>query len=92
MFRKRHSIADRVLDVCSDTYTGPKLIESHGIKGKYAALSHTWGKEQDRFMTTTANIQAHKESIDVQHMPKVFQDAVRLMRKFQLRYIWIDAV
>lgn len=45
MLRKRHSIAGRVLDVCSDTYTGLKLIESHGIKGKYAALSHMWGKE-----------------------------------------------
>ncbi|KAF2006833.1 HET-domain-containing protein [Amniculicola lignicola CBS 123094] len=82
----------RVLDVqASSTPSKLRLYESNGELGQYIALSHVWGNNT-HFMTTHSNIDAHKESISFDALPKTHQDAVTLTRKLGIRYLWIDSL
>ncbi|KAI0888329.1 heterokaryon incompatibility protein-domain-containing protein [Annulohypoxylon maeteangense] len=66
----------------------------HGIPPtdlRYVALSHCWGTA--RIITTVrANIEDHKRAIKFGSLPQTFKDAIQIVQKFQLRYIWIDSL
>lgn len=57
----------------------------------HVALSHCWGKG-NQLCTTSATIQAHREGILIDILPKTFKDAVRFVRALGLRYLWIDSL
>ena len=82
------ALPSRVLDVKSTASSELNLYESHGETGKYAALSHPW--ETDT--TAKHDIDLYKDSVDLEKLPKTFQDAVTMTRKLGLRYLWIDAL
>ncbi|KAF4455289.1 HET-domain-containing [Fusarium albosuccineum] len=70
-----------------------RLVESNGMQGTWAALSHCWGKPENRPLTTTrANLKNHLEGIDFSLLPKTFKDAVILARALGIRYLWIDSL
>ncbi|KAF2137029.1 uncharacterized protein K452DRAFT_207686, partial [Aplosporella prunicola CBS 121167] len=62
-----------------------------GGKLKYATLSYCWGSSVS-LKTTSASLATHKERISVHAMPNVFQDAMFVVRKLGIRYLWIDAL
>lgn len=57
----------------------------------YASLSHRWGRYMP-FKLTTGNLSTCWESIPFKSISKVFQDAISLAFRFDLRYIWIDSL
>jgi hypothetical protein len=84
----------RVLDVADPDLQSNtiKLIEPPaGTKGRYASLSHCWGKSQ-QFTTTKATMSARKAGIEVLGLPQSFQDAIAISRELEIRYIWVDSL
>lgn len=79
----------RLLDVESDDIC---LIETTEYQqGTYVCLSHCWGGYQP-IRTLQGNIERHKSAIPWDCLPKTFQDAVTIVRKTGLRYLWIDSL
>ncbi|KAI1091707.1 heterokaryon incompatibility protein-domain-containing protein [Rostrohypoxylon terebratum] len=59
---------------------------------RYSALSHCWGKEKPRCITTVHNIGVHStEGIPWEVIPQTFKDAMQYTRRLGLEYIWIDS-
>ena len=89
---KDTTLPTRVLDVGSyNTTQKVYLLEPSGMTGRYIALSHCWGKSP-RVTTTKATLDAHKQGIDLANLPATFQDAVKITRQFDIRYLWIDSL
>ncbi|KAH8647025.1 heterokaryon incompatibility protein-domain-containing protein [Tricladium varicosporioides] len=63
-------------------------------RGRYIALSHCWGqlKEDEKFCTYRRNIAALCKRIDLDKLPKTFQDAVTVTRGLGIQYLWIDSL
>lgn len=82
----------RVLDIRSSASHNVSLYEpTEGELGRYAALSYVWG-ESSPFTTTKANIEANKEGIDIDKLPKTFQDAIFVAREMGIGYLWVDSL
>jgi hypothetical protein len=82
----------RVLDL--ELYDGGydlRLFESHRELEFYATLSHCWGSVKP-FMTELATLPERLERISFLDLPPAFHDAVRICRKFEIRYLWIDTL
>jgi Heterokaryon incompatibility protein (HET) len=58
----------------------------------YMTLSHCWGKDGLSFKLLPTNLITMKYCIPYKDLPKTFQDAIALTRKFNIRYLWIDAL
>jgi hypothetical protein len=70
-----------------------KLIETGESRPivPYATLSHRWGNfEYEKLNTNSIN--RFKISIEESRLPKVFQDAIKVTRSLQIRYLWIDSL
>jgi hypothetical protein len=79
----------RVLDLCSfDDEDVIRLVEDPGINGRYAALSHCWGTTV-QFTTTKATLLERYDHIPLVELPKTFREAVQVVRKLGLRYLWV---
>ncbi|OCL14334.1 HET-domain-containing protein [Glonium stellatum] len=68
---------------------------------KYAALSYSWGTKiladdeksiVSAGMTTRTNLENRSESFQLSELPATLQDAILLVRRVGLEYIWIDSV
>lgn len=79
----------RVLDLRSGGKV--KLLETHGMKGRYSALSHCWGKSPT-VTTTSASFRSHQEGISLSALPKTFQDACAISLVLGIQYLWIDSL
>lgn len=85
----------RLLEVRGDPKApSVRLIQTtEGMKGRYCALSHCWGTDQQRpLRTTLANLQAHLDGIPFDHLPKTFSDALTLACRIGIGYVWIDSL
>ncbi|KAI1451719.1 hypothetical protein F4805DRAFT_463486 [Annulohypoxylon moriforme] len=72
-----------------------RLIDSENINlSQYAALSHCWGslKDNSKFCTFNHNIAQRRASIELEHLPTTFKDAIKVVRILGLKYIWIDSL
>jgi hypothetical protein len=78
----------RLVDITSGR---PKLIETHGLVEIYVCLSHCWDDHQP-LRTTTDTIQQHKIEIAWNDIPRTFQDAIQVTKRFHVDYIWIDSL
>ena len=59
--------------------------------GEYMTLSHCWGAAQ--FITLRKdNLAELGHGIQLERLPKTFQDAVVVAQWFKIRYIWIDSL
>ena len=82
----------RVIDVgAADGSQEPFLHESEGQESAYVALSYCWGNTIP-LTTTEATLALRKAGIALSSMPKAYQDAVVIARRFKIRYLWIDAL
>lgn len=57
----------------------------------YATLSYCWGT-QKFLMLTRDNLAAFFKGIALESMPVLFRDAIFILRKLGLEYVWIDAL
>jgi hypothetical protein len=70
-----------------------KLVDYANINGNYAALSCCWGElDYKSYVTTEKNVASRRESIEETKLPQIFQDAIRVARNLNIRYLWIDAL
>ena len=62
--------------------------------GKYIALSHCWGTDQEQLplQTTPDKLEAYKRRIDPNELPRTFLDAVTVAREIDVQYLWIDSL
>lgn len=82
----------RVINVGSENGTqDPFLYESAGEHERYITLSYCWGRQKS-FSTTRDTILERKRGIAWSCLPKTFQDAVVIVRKLGVTYLWIDAL
>lgn len=84
----------RVLDVNAHGpggALGVRLIETHGVRDHYIAVSHCWGPS-DRLTTLKSNILNHLEYIPFGALAVTFQDAVIIARELDVKYVWIDSL
>jgi hypothetical protein len=72
------------------------LVEKRLPGEDYLVLSHCWGlpteEEKKRFRTTRENYQDRLHGFSELELPRTFQDAVRVTRRLQKQYLWIDAL
>jgi len=84
----------RLLDVCLE---GPgavdsvRLVETSGMSGTYACLSHCWGP-RPLIRTLRGNYEQHKAGIANSSLPKTFQDAVTVARSLGIQFLWVDSL
>ncbi|KAF4627371.1 hypothetical protein G7Y89_g10785 [Cudoniella acicularis] len=61
----------------------------------YVALSYVWGTRKN-FTTDTSNIRVHQQqgSLEtfLEEIPRVIRDAMSLVRRLGLRYLWVDSL
>ncbi|KAH7398605.1 heterokaryon incompatibility protein-domain-containing protein [Pyrenochaeta sp. MPI-SDFR-AT-0127] len=88
-FRLDPKLPTRVLDVGDRAKLRLRCTE--GEKGTYIALSHRWG-EAVTFSTTRENIREFCQEIEMDQLPKTFQDAVEVTQELGIRYLWIDSL
>jgi hypothetical protein len=86
-------LPSRVLDVWHGSgYV--KLVEtSEGQRDRYICLSHRWGsKSCPEFKTERSTLEAYKQGIEFTRLPKLFAEAVLVVRQLGINYLWIDSL
>lgn len=83
----------RVIDVSIQSSQSVRLVETDNEKAHYACLSHCWGTQQ--LLRTTLRpdtLSLHKQAIEWESLPKTFQEAIEVTRRFDIQYLWIDSL
>jgi hypothetical protein len=79
----------RLIDVGQNQDRSVRLCEHS--RGEYAALSHCWGTVQPFTLTKETCDELH-DGISLDQLPKTFQDAIEVARRFCIQYLWIDSL
>ncbi|OCL14348.1 HET-domain-containing protein, partial [Glonium stellatum] len=84
----------RVIDVgLANGSQVPRLLETQGRKGKYAALSYCWGPpDRHPLRTMRDNLDAHLKCLKLESLIKTHQHAVAVTRAIGIKYLWIDSL
>src|SRR5271163_4304657 len=85
----------RLLDIGSETENRePRLILAGQRQLTYAILSYCWGTllVSDSSKTTRGNAVEHLNQIARDSLPRIIQDAIRVIRALGLQYIWVDSL
>lgn len=86
----------RLLDVGdSDNIQNPRLSikQSNSSPVQYLALSHCWGRKLSNFYKLTKETEEELlQGVRLEKLSRTFQDAVKVCRKLNQRYIWIDSL
>jgi len=61
-------------------------------RGRYLALSHRWGDDEDFKLTASLLSTFERDGVPFSTIPKTFQDALVVARLLRHRYLWIDAL
>jgi hypothetical protein len=84
-----------VIDVV-DMQLKPLPKDERGRPARYAALSYVWGKLERSYMSVRSNTPTYSRhgglELVLKDMPQAIQDAISLVQKLGLRYIWIDCL
>lgn len=85
--------AERILDVGNNIDDPIRLVNTQGLTGRYCSLSHCWGPAHKRpACVVRENENQYFQGVSINELPKTFQDAVRLSRSLNIRYLWIDSL
>jgi hypothetical protein len=68
------------------------LPQDHETRGPYAALSYCWGPNPNFLRLTSDNLQEFRSGILYTSLPIAFQEAILVIKKLGIRYLWIDAL
>lgn len=88
---KNAKLPYRVLIVGSTTEPYLLLQESLEKVGRYVALSYCWGKLHPP-KTTRSSLAQHRQKIELDTLPRSFQDAITVTRDLGIEYLWIDSL
>ncbi|KAJ9614484.1 hypothetical protein H2200_002621 [Cladophialophora chaetospira] len=70
---------------------GPRL--QLGLRNpEYVALSYCWGEGTSQPVTSQHTIGRHLIDIDIQSLPKTIQQAMSLVFRLGISYVWVDAL
>lgn len=71
------------------------VIDSDAVYEPYVALSYVWGLAEN-YTTVLSNIRIHQQQGSLEacldKIPKVIRDAMDLVRRLGLRYLWVDSL
>ncbi|KAI3581763.1 heterokaryon incompatibility protein-domain-containing protein [Fusarium oxysporum f. sp. albedinis] len=67
------------------------LVDTTGTRGSFCALSYCWGSSKQK-RTTKTTLSEHQNGIDINELPQVFKDAIRITHEIGLRYLWVDSL
>ncbi|QIW98868.1 hypothetical protein AMS68_004386 [Peltaster fructicola] len=63
---------------------------------KFVALSYVWGQSDKPYITTRHNILWRRQhgglETDLHNFPAAIRDAIKLVQKLHMRYLWVDAL
>ncbi|EEU36513.1 uncharacterized protein NECHADRAFT_81177 [Fusarium vanettenii 77-13-4] len=94
------NIPSRLLDVQAGAGSRIKVIKVDTLSGDeqavlcssgFAALSYCWGGPQSLTLTKSQSQHLYG-GFSPSELPKTIQDAVRVVQKLGLRYLWVDAL
>ena len=81
----------RVIEVSPSGGQQPRIIESNGRRGSYAALSYCWGKQP--FLSLTCNnYRQLMDGLDMSLVSPTIRDAVLVTQSMAIPYLWVDAL
>ncbi|KAH8883109.1 HET-domain-containing protein [Thozetella sp. PMI_491] len=81
----------RLIDVSVDQTQDVRLVELDGTPCRFACLSHCWGSTTS-IKTTKETLEQRKDRIEWSSLCATFRDAVTVVRRLGLRYVWIDSL
>lgn len=71
-------------------------IDDNGDPAKYVAFSYVWGMAKQAAATTRSNVNGRRRKGGLERalrtFPRAIQDAISLVQRLNLRYLWIDAL
>ncbi|KAI0098311.1 heterokaryon incompatibility protein-domain-containing protein [Nemania sp. FL0031] len=82
------NLPSRVIDV---TAVKPRVIETGGVEGRWAALSYCWGSDTS-FMLNDATHAQLFGGFQLDAAPATIRDAILVTRELGIPYLWVDAV
>jgi hypothetical protein len=84
----------RIIDVGETGTSQLRLVNGGENAEPYAALSHCWGEwgELNALKLTAENLSALQNGFSIEDLPLAWQQAVHVVRKFSLQYLWIDSL
>ncbi|KAK5624979.1 hypothetical protein RRF57_000695 [Xylaria bambusicola] len=68
-----------------------RVVDQHGVRGRYMTLSHRWGINE-AFALTSLNFHLMAESIPWDSIPRIYKESIELTRALGIEYIWIDSL
>ncbi|KAL6801224.1 heterokaryon incompatibility protein domain-containing protein [Trichoderma sp. SZMC 28013] len=86
----QHPLPTRVVDVGTSSES-PRLLVTNEMTAPYVALSYCWGSPQ-QFVTTRGSLSSMTTAIDMANVSRVIADAITVVRRLGLRYLWVDAL
>ena len=78
----------RVIDVGFNSSQPPRLVDTAGESGMYAALSYSWGGP--RPVAVKSNICKLQKSLERSEIGEPVLAAIEVVRKLGIRYLWAD--
>jgi hypothetical protein len=83
----------RLIDVGTRSDALIHLCERESLPtgAPYISLSHCWGNVRPTTLTTSSAASL-KKGFPVASLPRTFQDAIAVTRRFHHRYLWIDSL
>lgn len=78
----------RVIDVGANSGQPPRLVETAGESGIYAALSYSWGGP--RPVAVKSNVCRLLKSLERSEIGEPVLAAIEVVRKLGIRYLWAD--
>jgi len=84
----------RVIDLEAKSNEGASClhISTKNETAEYATLSYCWGEAQKYCLLTTAVLEAWKQRLPVEDLPRLLQDAIEITLGLGIRYLWVDAL
>jgi Heterokaryon incompatibility protein (HET) len=87
----------RSVDSTSYTYSSSSAGDTTKRRAPYVALSYVWAKSgPPPYVTTIENIMRHRTHGGLEQflpsLPQVIQDAIDLVGKLGMRYLWVDSL
>ena len=80
----------RVIDVGFNRSQPPRLVDTAGESGIYAALSYSWGGS--RPVAVKSNICKLQERLERSEIGEPVLAAIEVVRKLGIRYLWVDSI
>jgi hypothetical protein len=81
----------RLLDLGVEGSPIIHLRNGHDCRGRYATLSHCWGKSLST-TTTKATLSSRMNGFNLSILCQTMRDAVAITRSIGIQYLWIDAL